>query len=119
MQQNIKPFQIKRNDTLPTLQINIKSRGYLDSVIAFNLSAVTACTFSMIDNCGNLKISSIPAVISNSSGGTIQYNWVSDDTDTSGKYKAEFELFFSGGTKMTVPTIGVIDVNILKDINDI
>lgn len=119
MQQNIKTFQMKQNDTLPSLQINIKTIDCLDSVIAFNLSGITACTFSMADNCGNLKISSMPVAINSYSGGSVQYNWVEGDTDTSGKYKAEFELFFSDGKKMTVPTLGAIEVNILKDVNDI
>ena len=118
MQQNVKIFQIKQNDTLPALQVNIKAVGCLDSVIPFNLSGVTACTFSMANDCGDLKISSMPASINSASGGSIQYNWVIGDTDTHGKYKAEFELFFSDGNKMTVPTIGTIDVNVLKDIND-
>ena len=119
MQQNIKTFQLKQNDTLPVLQINIKSRDNLDSVTAFDLSGVTACTFSMADSCGNLKIASSQAVIFNSSGGTVQYNWQIGDTDEKGKYSAEFELFFEDGNKMTVPTLGVIEVNILKDVNDI
>lgn len=118
MRENIKIFQIKQNDTLPSLSINLKSRACLDSVVAFNLSGVTACTFSMIDNCGNLKVSSMPATITCYSGGKVQYAWNPGDTDTAGKFKAEFELFFSDGNKMTVPTLGAIDVNILKDVND-
>jgi len=119
MQQNIITFQMKQNDTLPTLQVNVKARGCLGSVIPFDLSEVTACTFSMADDCGNLKISSMPAVITCYSGGSVQYNWIEGDTDVSGKYKAEFELFFSDGKKMTVPTLGAIEVNILKDVNDV
>lgn len=118
MQQNYKTFQIKQNDTLPALQINVKSRGCLDNIIPFSLTGVTACTFSMADDCGSLKISSAAASIVTASAGTIQYEWTTDDTDTAGKFKAEFELFFSDGKKMTVPTLGTIDINILKDIND-
>ena len=119
MQQNIKTFQMKQNDTLPSLEIKIKSRNCLDAIIPFDLSGVTACTFSMADDCGSLKIASVPATITSYSGGSVQYDWVSGDTDTPGRYKAEFELFFSDGKKMTVPTLGVIEVNILKDVNDI
>lgn len=119
MQQNINTFQIKQNDTFPSLEIRLKSRSCLDSIIAFNLSAVTACTFSMADDCGNLKIASMTATISSYSGGCIQYDWVTGDTDTPGKYKAEFELYFSDGKKTTVPTLGVIEITILKDVNNI
>jgi hypothetical protein len=119
MQQNVKTFQIKQNDTFPSLEVSVKSRGCLDSVIPFNLSGVTACTFSMADDCGNLKISSMPAMISSYSGGCVQYDWVIGDTDTPGKFKAEFELFFSDGKKTTIPTLGAIEVNVLKSVNDI
>jgi len=114
---NAKPFIIKRNDTLPALMVSIKTRGDLNEVIPFSLTGVTACTFSMQDSCGNLKISSSDAVITLPSGGTIQYNWNAEDTDMEGKYIGEFELFFNGGAKMSVPTLGSIDINIIKDIN--
>ena len=118
MRQNVKIFQMKQNDTLPSLSINLKSRTCLDSIVPFDLSGVTACTFSMADDCGNLKISSMPASITSYSGGTVQYDWAIGDTDTQGKFKGEFELFFSNGKKMTIPTLGFIEVNILKDVND-
>lgn len=116
--QNINVFSIKQNDTLPSLQVYVKDRGCLDNIIPFDMSGVTACTFSMIDQYGNLKISSASAAINSYSGGNIQYSWSVGDTDTEGKFKAEFELFFSDGNKMTVPTLGVIEVNVLKDVND-
>ncbi len=114
---NIKPFIIKRNDTLPALSINIRSRGDLNEVIPFNLSGVSACTFSMSDSCGSLKVSSSSAEIISASGGTLQYNWGMEDTDTTGKFKGEFELFFDGGAKMSVPTLGYIEIQIGEDVN--
>ena len=116
--QNVNVFSIKQNDTLPSLEVFVKNRGCLDNIIPFNMSGVTACTFSMIDKFGNLKISSAVAAINSTSGGSIQYSWNIGDTDTEGKFKAEFELFFSDGNKMTVPTLGAIEVNVLKDVND-
>lgn len=116
--QNINTFSIKQNDTLPSLQVYVKDRGCLDNIIPFNLSGVTGVTFSMADKYGNLKISSATAAINSYTGGSIQYSWQVGDTDTDGKFKAEFELFFSDGNKMTVPTLGTIEVNVLKDVND-
>lgn len=110
-------FPIKQNDTLPALLIKVKTRGALGAIIPFNLSGVTATTFSMEDDCGNLVISSASAQILCTSGGSIQYSWITGDTSEAGTYKAEFELFFSGGNKLTVPTIGDIEVHILKDVN--
>ena len=76
---------------------------------------------SVVDNAGNLRISSRPAQIIDKCKGLIQYNWTSIDTINPGKYKAEFELYFSGSTtqqKMTLPQIGQINVEIFKDINN-
>ena len=114
-------FYIKANDTLPALQIMVMTKGNLDQVLPFNLSAVTASTFSMIDDAGNLRIGSRPAQIISSCKGLIQYNWLKSDTASPGKYKAEFELYFSGSTvqqKMTLPLFGQINVEIFKDINN-
>lgn len=112
-----KPFLIKRNDTLPALVINVKTRGEFNQIIPYNLSGVTACTFSMGDDSGNLKISSATAQITSYTGGTLQYTWQNGDTDESGKYNGEFEMFFSGGQKLSVPILGYIEITILKDIN--
>jgi len=114
----VKPFIIKRNDTFPTLTLNIKTRGEFNQVISYNLSAVTACTFSMSDSSGNLKVSSSQASVLVSSAGTIQYQWTTEDTDTSGKYNGEFELMFTGGNIMSIPNLGYINIEIIDDIND-
>ncbi len=121
MQENTIFFQIKQNDTFPSLTIKINTVACLGSIVPFNLSAVTACTFSMKDECGNLKIASNSAYTQCVSGGTIQYDWNDGDTDTSGRYSAEFELLFSGSSanQLTVPVNGAITINILKSINDI
>ena len=112
-----KPFILKRNDTLPTLTINIQTKGQFNQVIPYNLSAVTACTFSMSDEFGNLKVSSASSTIVSSSGGTVQYTWSSLDTNTSGRYRGEFELLMTAGNKMTIPNLGYIDIEIIDDIN--
>lgn len=114
---NGKPFAIKRNDTLPYLRVNVKTRGEFNEIIPYNLSALTACTFTMSDETGNLKISSSNADIVCMTGGTIQYAWTNGDTDTSGKYNGEFQLIFSGGTKLTVPTTSYIEIVVIKDLN--
>ncbi len=114
---NTKPFIIKCHDTLPALSVTIRSRGFINELIPFSLTGVTACTFSMTDGTGNLKVSSAQAQITSASGGTIQYNWASIDTDTDGFYSGEFELFFSDGNKMSVPTLGALDIHVVKDIN--
>lgn len=114
---NIKPFVIKRHDTLPVISVNIRTRGYVNELIPYSLTGVTACTFSMSDEYGNLKISSASANILVPSAGTIQYSWILGDTDTTGVYNGEFELTFSGGGKMSIPTVGSLDIHVINDIN--
>lgn len=116
---NKKLFIIKRNDTLPSLQIRIKTRNCMNSIVPFNLSGVTACTFSMVDDCGNLVIASNGASVISEQNGTVQYNWREGDTMNSGRFRGEFELFFTGGKKISVPTLGGIEIFIDQDINNI
>ena len=111
-------FVIKRNDTLPFLVAKITTRACLGSVVPLDLSGITAVTFSMEDSCGNLAISSKPAQMVSASGGTIQYAWENGDTAEAGYYKGEFEMFFTGGSKISVPIIGGIKIQIIEDINN-
>ncbi len=115
MRENV--FFIKRNDTGPALRIKIKDKGYLGQVQDFDLSTATGATFTMTDSCGNPKVYNQPAQITSYSGGSIQYNWQVGDTDEKGTFSGEFEISFSGGTKLTVPPLGTIKIEISKDLN--
>ena len=93
-----KKVTIKRNDTLPSLMVNVIDRGCLYEKKPFHLSGVTAVTFSMLNtDCDYHKISQKTAFVFCYSGGTLQYNWSSEDTNESGNYLGEFELNFIGG----------------------
>lgn len=109
-------FTIKRNDTLPSLRLSIFDRGSLGRVEPFNLTGATGVTFTMIDSEGNYKVAKKDAVISCSSGGTIQYNWAAEDTDESGIFKGEFQLNYSDGGRLTIPQQGFITIEVFKDI---
>lgn len=110
-------FFIKRNDTLPSLEIVIIDRACLGGKIPFDLSGVTACTFTMTNDCGDMKIMAKTAQIVSYSGGTIAYNWEAVDTDESGIFYGEFQLLFSSGGRMSIPQIGNISIEIGKDVN--
>jgi hypothetical protein len=114
---NTQMFKIKRNDTLPTLQVSIGTKGNLGQNIGYNLTGVSAVTFTMVDECSNTKIYDQPAQIICSSGGTIQYLWQDGDTDTDGTFYGEFELRYSTGQKLSIPTQGSIKIEIIKDFN--
>lgn len=124
---NNQVFKIKRNDTLPAIQVSISTKGNLGQKIGYNLIGIpntssvtattTAITFTMVDECSNLKVYNQPAQIVCHSGGTIQYQWQEGDTDTEGIFYGEFELHYDTGQKISIPTQGGIKIEILKDIN--
>lgn len=110
-------FKIKRNDTLPVLQVSIGTKGNLGQKVGFDLNGVTGATFTMIDDCSNSKIYAQTAQIVCTSGGTIQYTWQDGDTDTEGIFFGEFELRYSTGQRLSIPTQGGIKIEISKDID--
>jgi hypothetical protein len=112
---NNQVFKIKRNDTLPILQVSIGTRGNLGQKIGYDLTGVSGITFTMVDDCSNAKIYAQPAQIVCSSGGTIQYSWQNGDTDTEGVYYGEFELRYSTGQRLSIPTQNGIKIEVLKD----
>lgn len=112
-------FFIKRNDTLPTLDLVVIDRACAGNKIPFNLSGVTACTFTMTNDCGDIKIMAKPAQITSYSGGSISYAWDAEDTNEAGIFYGEFQLLFSSGARMSLPQIGNITIEIGKDLNDL
>lgn len=111
------PFIIKRNDTLPALEVTIVDRGRLGEKQGYNLSGVTEITFTMVSNCGDYKIFAQSAETVCFSGGSIRYNWVEGDTNESGRFLGEFQLIFSDGKRLSVPQNGQIEIEIGKDVN--
>lgn len=112
-------FLLKRNDTMPSLVVNVIDRGRLLQKQDYSLSGVTGVTFTMVDtSCNVAKVLNREAQITCVSGGTIQYNWQMGDTNVSGNYKGEFELGYVGGGKLTIPQIGGIEIEISDDLNN-
>jgi len=113
----VQTFKIKRNDTLPLLQISVKGRGDLNQKTPYDLSGATI-TFSMKDECDNLKIYDQTATIICASGGTLQYTWQTGDTDEAGKFLGEFEITHANGKILSLPQQGGIPIEIYADINN-
>ena len=113
-------FSIKQNDTLPTLTYAIRTTGNLGEDIAYNLSGTSSVNFNMISECNEMKIYSQSATTHCISGtsGVVVYNWTNGDTDTYGTYYGEFEVLFTNGKKMTIPTNNRIKINIFKNLNN-
>ena len=110
-------FRIKKHSTLPNLQVSLLAETHLTRQKEYILSDFSAATFSMADDCGTIKIFNQSAQITCISGGTIQYNWTSDDTDTPGSYYGEFTLHHKLGGTLTVPQIGGVRIEILEGVN--
>jgi len=117
MSLNKKEFIIKRNDTLPALQLCLIDRGCLGSKEPFSLDGVTGVTFTMANDCGDYKIFAKSAQTVSFSAGTIQYNWDAEDTNEAGRFKGEFQLLYSDGNKLSIPQNGQIQIDIPGDVN--
>lgn len=113
---NQRNFILKKGDTLPVLNLCLYDHGCLAQKRAFNMTGATAVTFSMVDASGNYKIANRNATLVDVTGGTIQYNWQTGDTNEAGLFKAQFLLQYTSGRTMSVPQSGFIVVEIMNGI---
>lgn len=109
-------FSIKQNTTVPILTVSIKNKSRLGLVDGIDLNSITAVTFTMKSQCGDMKIYDKQATVV-CTGGTIQYNWTQEDTDTYGDFNGEFKLRYLNGDILAIPQIGSIKIKIEKDLN--
>ena len=114
---NSNEFHLKRNDTLPVLKLQLIDRSCLGSRVPFDLTDVTGATFTMKNECGDMKIMAKDAQILSYSGGVIEYNWEDGDTSDGGIFYGEFQLLYSNGKKLSIPQIGAIKIDIENDVN--
>lgn len=107
-------FYIKRNDTLPNLDVALSD----DRGRPTDLSSISGVVFNMrsaVDN--SAKISGTAASVLDASRGEVRYAWSASDTDTSGTYEGEFQVTFSNGDIQTFPDDGFIQVIIEADVS--
>jgi len=101
-------FYIKQNDLSPGLEAQLQDEDG-DPV---SLSDAASVDFHMMQyGESTLKVNSA-ATISNVAQGIVVYEWSSGDTDTSGIFKAEFEVTYNSGKTETFPNTGDFSVNI-------
>lgn len=103
-------FKIKEGDTSPSIQYALTPT----SVVLTGASVV----FSMRDRAtGTIKVNRQAATIVTATvTPTVQYDWVTADTDTAGTYEAEFEVTYADTTVETFPNDGFITVTITGDV---
>lgn len=105
-------FTIKQNDTRP----NIKSQLQDENEDAINLSNASSVDFHMINKAtSTVKVNS-PATITNPSNGEVEYDWSSGDTDTVGRFYAEWQVTWDNGDIETFPNTGNLIITVVDEI---
>lgn len=90
---------IWRNDLLPVLTV---TATYPDGT-AVDLSSASSPEFHMrLVGSSTLKVDGTATIESPATAGRISYAWAGTDTDTAGRYQAEFEVILAG-KRLTFP----------------
>jgi hypothetical protein len=100
-------FTIKANDRLPAIQATLSA----------DLTTATGVKFIMKTATGStIKVNSTAIIVTPASG-VVRYDWLAVDTDTPGKYLAEWEVTWTGGKKQTFPTLTFHAIDVLADLD--
>lgn len=104
-------FYIKQNDTVPSIRADLFN-GSGDPIDLVNASV----RFHMRKARGGAALVDSAALVISEPDGTVQYDWVAEDTAEIGSYQAEFEVTYPDGTIETFPNNEYIRVQIIDDI---
>jgi hypothetical protein len=107
-------FTIKRHARRPYLRISVKD----GSGDPFDLTGALNATFIMYDSLGVSKVSSPAVLPAPLTSGIVYYAWGPTDTNTAGEFRAEFDLVYAGGEKLTLPVKGNLSIRIYEDLNN-
>lgn len=92
-------IQMKQNDTRPPTNPTLTRGG-----TPVDLTLASSVTFKLREiGRQDLKVNS-SAVITDAVNGVVEYRWSAGDTDTAGKYHAEYQVLWNDGTVETFPT---------------
>lgn len=106
-------FQIKQNDTLPSLlRQMVDANG-----VPINLSDAASVKFIMSTPSGGAVVNAA-AVIVDRVGGWVRYDWSVVDTATVGPYRGEFQATMNDGAVLTAPTSDYIKIRVYDDLGD-
>ena len=104
-------FNIKQNDTSPSLQAILKDA----SGTAISLTGASV-RFHMKALDGTVKVDAAMTVTDNLNG-VVQYDWQIGDTDTVGSYSVEFEVTYSDSTIETFPNNQNLTISVVRELN--
>ena len=101
-------FVIKRGDTSPALRFTL-----LPADITL---AGASVRFQMRPRGGVTVIDRPAETLSAVAPATVAHLWQPGETDTPGRYEAEFRVTYMDGTIETFPNIGFIEVFVTEDV---
>ena len=101
-------FQIKRNDTAPSLSVELQAGG-----TPLTFAGATVAFFMADDASLAMKVDGEVCTVS---GTTVTYDWAAGDTDTVGRYRCEFKVTFADTTIRTFPNHGYFYVEVTEDV---
>ena len=110
-------FNIKQGDTSPALRVQLQNeneqsvdiRGY--NRLSFYLKKEDSDTLKI-----DLDDSDPKVIVEDPESGIVRYEWLRKDTNTTGVYKAEFEVEYANGSIESFPNTGNITIYINEDI---
>ena len=104
-------FNIKQNDTSPSLQATLKD----STLTPIGLNGATV-QLHMKSLGGVVKVNETMTIV-DSDNGIIRYDWQTGDTDTVGTYNVEFQVTYSDTTIETFPNNGNLVINVVRELS--
>jgi len=101
-------FVIKRGDTSPALRFELLPGNVSLAGAAVQFQMRPRSSATVIDRSAAIHSVFQPAVV--------EHAWQQGDTDTPGRFEAEFRVTYMDGTIETFPNLGFIEVFVTEDV---
>jgi len=98
-------FYLKKSDTAPEIETTLED----GSGSPIKLTAVSV-EFRMYEPRNGDTVVDEDATIHDAEDGVVRYNWQDGDTDTAGRYRAEFVVTDTDDSVETFPNAGYHDI---------
>lgn len=103
----------KRRDRLPDLDVILDdSPGVPADLTSTTVRFIMRAIGSTVP-----KVAATANIIGAPTNGAVRYSWATNDLDTPGKYRGEFEVTYSGGKTRTFPAEGYIAIEVWDDLD--